>query len=197
VQRINSAGTALWTANGVALSASPGDQINPQIVSDGSGGAIVVWRTRARARPISTCTRRGINSAGVTQWTTFGPRRVQRSQQPEPGHAHCRRRRRRDLRVAGRTRHRRDHRPSTRNGCSSAGVAQWAANGQVVSNATNLQTNRFCSRTGNQGVIVAWLDSRGASQDVYAQRIAGPGNMLWLETEFRYVRRPGCSISCR
>ena len=42
-QRINSAGGLQWTAAGVALSTAAGFQYFPAIVSDGLGGAIVVW----------------------------------------------------------------------------------------------------------------------------------------------------------
>jgi hypothetical protein len=40
-QRLNSAGTPQWTADGVALCAATGDQRYPTIASDGAGGAIV------------------------------------------------------------------------------------------------------------------------------------------------------------
>jgi FlgD Ig-like domain len=179
VQRINSAGTALWTANGVALSASPSDQINPQIASDGSGGAIVVWRdARAGAANLDVYAQR-INSAGVTQWTTFGlavcnaPNNQSQATLIGDG-------------AGGAIIAWQDERVTSgttdiyAQRLNNAGVAQWTANGQVVCNAANLQANPFLLSDGNQGVIVAWLDSRGASQDVYAQRITGPGNMLWL-----------------
>jgi hypothetical protein len=54
-QRINSAGVRQWSARDVALSTALNDQVQPRIVSDGSGGAIVTWFDyRAGARP--TCT---------------------------------------------------------------------------------------------------------------------------------------------
>ena len=69
-QKINAAGVVQWTAGGVAISAQTGDQNDPQIISDGSGGAIIAW----------TDTRNGnddiyaqkINAAGVVQWTAGG-----------------------------------------------------------------------------------------------------------------------------
>jgi hypothetical protein len=39
-----------WPANGVALCAAPGDQSDPALANDGSGGAIVAW-TDYRAQP--------------------------------------------------------------------------------------------------------------------------------------------------
>ena len=43
-QRINSSGTAVWQANGVTVCADSRGQSLPAIVSDGAGGAIVVWQ---------------------------------------------------------------------------------------------------------------------------------------------------------
>ncbi|MFA4949035.1 MAG: hypothetical protein WC674_11105, partial [Candidatus Krumholzibacteriia bacterium] len=42
-QRIGGNGSAVWTANGVAVSSSTGTQYIPVIASDGSYGAFVVW----------------------------------------------------------------------------------------------------------------------------------------------------------
>jgi hypothetical protein len=42
-QRMNSAGTVQWTANGVAIASAASNQQAPQLVSDGSGGAIITW----------------------------------------------------------------------------------------------------------------------------------------------------------
>ena len=43
-QRLNSQGRPLWAAGGIVLCAAPDDQTNPQVVSDGAGGAIVTWQ---------------------------------------------------------------------------------------------------------------------------------------------------------
>ena len=42
-QRISSSGTALWTADGAAISAADLHQMYPKIASDNSGGAIIIW----------------------------------------------------------------------------------------------------------------------------------------------------------
>ena len=44
VQRINSAGDVQWTPNGTAICTADDNQENPQICSDGVGGAIITWR---------------------------------------------------------------------------------------------------------------------------------------------------------
>jgi hypothetical protein len=42
-QRLDGAGRPAWTENGIPVTAAPGVQYAPEAVSDGSGGAIVVW----------------------------------------------------------------------------------------------------------------------------------------------------------
>ena len=41
---MNASGTKLWAANGVAICTAAGSQLNPQLTSDGSGGAIITWQ---------------------------------------------------------------------------------------------------------------------------------------------------------
>ena len=61
-QRVNGAGTTQWTAGGVPLCTATGDQTNPQIAPDGSGGAVMTWLDgRAGATTASTC-------SGSTIW---------------------------------------------------------------------------------------------------------------------------------
>ncbi|MBJ6725980.1 hypothetical protein [Geomesophilobacter sediminis] len=43
-QRIAADGHAVWDDNGIAISTPEDDQMNPQIVADGTGGAIIVWQ---------------------------------------------------------------------------------------------------------------------------------------------------------
>ena len=43
-QKLNSSGTALWTANGVALCNNSGNQDQPTVEADGGGGAFAAWR---------------------------------------------------------------------------------------------------------------------------------------------------------
>ena len=45
-QRVNGAGLVQWTVDGVAICTAVGDQLVPQIIADGSGGAIMVWEDR-------------------------------------------------------------------------------------------------------------------------------------------------------
>ncbi|MEO0126295.1 MAG: T9SS type A sorting domain-containing protein [candidate division WOR-3 bacterium] len=69
-QRIDSVGNKVWgdTARWIALSDS---QINPAIVSDGAGGAIVVWQQRRGVQGSDIYAQR-IDSSGVRRWGDYG-----------------------------------------------------------------------------------------------------------------------------
>jgi hypothetical protein len=69
-QRLNGAGVPQWTANGVALCALAGNQINPVIVTDGYGGAIVVWSDFRNGNEDIFIQR--ISAGGVPVWTANG-----------------------------------------------------------------------------------------------------------------------------
>ncbi len=70
VQRVDSSGTPLWTANGVALCTAANFQSHHRIVSDGSGGAIVTWDDLRTGN--SKIYAQRVNAGGVPQWTPNG-----------------------------------------------------------------------------------------------------------------------------
>ncbi len=83
-QRLNPAGQTLWTFNGVPLCQSSNRQESPDLVSDGSGGAIVTWHD-LRSGEYEVYAQR-VGSAGTTQWTVNGVNltlRVRTSSFPE------------------------------------------------------------------------------------------------------------------
>lgn len=43
-QRISGEGQALWTADGTAISTAANNQQFPQLISDDTGGATIVWQ---------------------------------------------------------------------------------------------------------------------------------------------------------
>ncbi|MCU0638394.1 MAG: T9SS type A sorting domain-containing protein [Candidatus Krumholzibacteria bacterium] len=69
-QRLNPAGVAQWTANGVALSTASLDQFNVRPVKDGSGGVIVAWSDLRNGGydVYAQC----VSASGAVQWTADG-----------------------------------------------------------------------------------------------------------------------------
>ncbi len=70
VQRIDRDGFVLWTENGIAISPTANAQPEPEIISDGVGGAIIVW-TDARNNNLDIYAQR-IDSSGNALWTPDG-----------------------------------------------------------------------------------------------------------------------------
>jgi hypothetical protein len=67
-QRVNGLGAPQWTADGVALCLSSGDQIFPRLVPDGGGGAVVTWQDMRNGTDDDIYAQR-VNGAGVPLWT--------------------------------------------------------------------------------------------------------------------------------
>ncbi|RYZ25157.1 MAG: T9SS type A sorting domain-containing protein, partial [Sphingobacteriales bacterium] len=69
-QKLNSSGSALWTANGVVVTNAVKDQLNPNIVEDNSGGAIIVWQDSSNGS--FDIRAQKLNAAGIKLWTPMG-----------------------------------------------------------------------------------------------------------------------------
>ncbi|MHA1383086.1 MAG: hypothetical protein ACTSR3_04910 [Candidatus Helarchaeota archaeon] len=55
----------------------------------------------------------------------------------------------------------------------------WSDNGSVICQATNDQNSPKICNDGFGGVIIAWIDNRGADSDIFAQRIDSNGAIQW------------------
>ena len=70
-RRVNSSGTPLWTANGVAICTEGNPQELPRLVPDGIGGAVIVWQDRRSGTYYDIYAQR-VNAVGTTLWTNNG-----------------------------------------------------------------------------------------------------------------------------
>ncbi|MDT8323149.1 MAG: choice-of-anchor D domain-containing protein, partial [Bacteroidota bacterium] len=71
-QIIDNTGKKLWTADGVEVSSRSGDQATPSVVSDGSGGIIVVWEDKTDGVLESNIFAQKISAAGALLWSDTG-----------------------------------------------------------------------------------------------------------------------------
>ncbi|MFN6039113.1 MAG: hypothetical protein ACK452_11650, partial [Bacteroidota bacterium] len=69
-QKLNANGVALWTNNGLVISNASGDQLNPNITGDNTGGAVIVWQDM-RTGTYDVMTQR-ISKNGVILWANNG-----------------------------------------------------------------------------------------------------------------------------
>lgn len=178
-QRVTSAG-AQWTTNGVAVSATTGEQAAPVILGlGGTAGAVIAWRDKRGAD--FDIYAQMITSAGLVQWTANGvPVTSATGDQEAPALVIDEMG---DAFVLAWT--------DWRAGLSSdiyaqringSGVVQWAADGVAVSTAANSQAapvmvNDIAGIAGKTGYIIAWEDGRAGNFDVYAQRLGSNGKL--------------------
>jgi hypothetical protein len=175
-QRLDANGSPMWAVGGVLVYSAGNDQEKIRLVSDGAGGAILVWEdyhagtqpdifaqrvtapgALAWARPVSICAASGsqfdprivADGAGgaiVTWW---------------------------DFRSGAGT-------DIYAQRVNSSGAIQWALNGVAVCTNTSDQGRPDLAMAGSSSVIIAWEDYRnGWMTDIYAQRLSLAGGAGW------------------
>jgi hypothetical protein len=173
-QRVNAAGVPQWTTDGVAVCTALENQTKPMMISDGAGGAIIVWTDRRNGFDADIYAQR-LSAAGVPLWTANGvPVCTAAGDQLAPTIT--------SDGAGGAILTWYD----TRNGSAAdiyaqrlnaSGVAQWRSNGVALSSAPGYQTYPTIVGDGVGGAIVTWEDSRNGNTDVYAQNVHADGTL--------------------
>jgi hypothetical protein len=170
VQRVDESGNRLWPIDSISPRAGGGIEI----ISDGSGGALMV----GRESNLNILAQR-IDSNGMVLWDTAGVVASTISDnQSFPkitsdlnggvviawshdifdfGNIHTQR-------------------------VDSSGVTRWGADGVVVCSDTAAQVDGVPVTDGSSGSIIYWLDTRYTglgSNDLFAQRISDTGVVMW------------------
>ena len=118
-QRVDSSGAVQWIGDGVAICTASGDQWSPQLVSDGSGGAIITW------------------------WDYRGGNADIYAQRVDSG-----------------------------------GAVKWATNDVAICTASGDQSVPQLISDGSGGAIITWEDYRsGTDYDIYAQMVDSSGSL--------------------
>jgi hypothetical protein len=164
---------AAWSVNGNALSLAPQVQSAPQAASDGHGGAYVVWLDNRAGN--TDLYAQHVTSSGTIAggWaadgnavcadpSTQGPPRIVADGQGNAYVAWHDSRGSFDVFVQK---------------LLPGGVAPgWPASGLAVCGAANAQINPVLIADA-AGALVAWSDTRGASEDVYVQHVLAAGTV--------------------
>jgi hypothetical protein len=175
-QRINSTGSTLWKLNGTTICTAANSQYIPNIVSDGSGGALIAWSDERNGSTDNIYAQR-VNSIGSTLWPTNGV-------------AICT--------AAGSQGY-----PSiisngsgdaiftwedSRNGpyniyaqsVNSTGSTLWTLNGVSLAPSAYNQFIPMIVGNGSGGAIITWYgEGDGSTYNIYAQGVDSTGNTLW------------------
>jgi predicted lipoprotein with Yx(FWY)xxD motif len=175
-QRISSTGVVLWSLNGVVIAAVTKDQTMPEIISDGTGGAIITW-TDFRSGNYSDIYAQKINANGTIQWTANGVSicgAVNNQNNPtivSDG-------------FGGAIITWQDARDGSFNiyaqRINSNGICLWTTDGVPICSEINKQENPTIASDGSGGAIITWQDYRSNTDyDIYAQRINANGEVQW------------------
>jgi hypothetical protein len=180
-QRIDSSGNVRWATNGVVVSNAKNLQEYPQIVADGSGGAVIAWQDFRDSTEFRGYAQK-LDSSGVAKWTANGVPLSATTNAVNAlfmttdgaGGGICSWEESRGTGISGS-----DNIYAQRIG--SNGTVQWGDSGANVCTNNFPQENPSVASDGSGGAIIAWEDNRnnGANQDIYAQRMNASGTAQW------------------
>jgi hypothetical protein len=176
-QRMNDQGRAQWSGDGVAICTVEGDQFDPIPISDGDGGAIIVWQDRRNGNDYNIHAQR-VDAEGHVQWEADGTAVCALPQDQDT------------VRVAGdgqggviivwQDRRSGNDYDIYAQRLNRQGSPLWGVNGKQVASAPHDQRlPRMITGTGGD-VIITWQDKRnGTDYDIYAQRLNDSGVAQW------------------
>ena len=170
-QKINAAGAAQWTTNGIIVSNASNLQSQPELIADQSGGAILFWLDYRNGIDFSVrdLYAQRIDATGSSLWTANGlaictaPTNQQWYKLVSDGQN-------------GAFFTWFDNRSGTNDvyvqHVNAAGITQLTNNGTVIGGAANDQQFAAVTTDNAFGAIVAWEDKRsGIANDIYAHRV--------------------------
>ncbi|MBK7368198.1 MAG: hypothetical protein IPJ04_09900 [Candidatus Eisenbacteria bacterium] len=181
MQRLNSAGVAQWTANGVALCTAAGDQITVRIAPEPGGGMLAAWEDGRVISAVDIYAQR-VAANGVPQWTiggvavcTAAGNQTRPVLAPIVGVSSL------SMFVAWQDA-RTDGGDIYLQVVNTTGAMTLAVGGVAVHNVTtNTQSAPEIVSDGGQLATIAWLDDRAGSgaADLYAQKVNIAGARLF------------------
>jgi hypothetical protein len=179
IQRVNAQGVKQWANDGIQVVPLPGQRFATHLVSDGAGGFVLVWVDDRNAPGVSfDIYAQRYSATGTPLWTPNGvlvtgaPGNQFSTVAVEAGSgsviiAWD------DERAAGGITDVYAQR------LDASGATQWAVNGVALCTAAGHQRNSVGATDGAGGAIIAWEDERGASKDIFAQRVNASGVPQW------------------
>jgi hypothetical protein len=178
-QRVDAMGIAQWTTNGIIVCNASGNQDEPKIISDGAGGAIIIWCDYRSGYGDIYAQR--INSSGAAQWaanglgicTASGHQESPRIASAGVGKAI----------ITWSDRRSSNHQVFAQM-VDLSGNVQWTANGVLVQSSwADLLLYPAIVSDGTGGAIIAWIehyDDYGGF--IVSQRLDMSGSILWSST---------------
>jgi predicted lipoprotein with Yx(FWY)xxD motif len=189
-QRLDAKGRELWSANGIPVCTARKDQTAPSIVADGSGGAVIVWIDDRNgdydiyAQRVGGEGRMLWQPGGVPVCTAPNDQVASTLVSDGSGGAIVAWR---DLRTG-------ISYDIYAQRLSPAGATRWSPGGVAVCSAPGRQADPAIAGDASGGAVIAWLDNRGGSEEIYAQRLTAAGTPAW---NLNGALVSGPAIDCR
>ncbi|MBU8922837.1 MAG: T9SS type A sorting domain-containing protein [Bacteroidales bacterium] len=173
-QRVANTGFLEWTPDGVQICGAIYAQEQIEMASDGAKGAIIAWRD-SRGTDNDIYVQR-IDSLGTVKYLTDGnPLCTATNAQWDPQIVSN------DF-VDGAMIVWTDRRSGTNDIYGTrltSGSSAWGTDGVAICSATGDQHFPVICRYGDNSMVVAWRDERGADTDIYAQLYGFYGTVAW------------------
>lgn len=188
-QKIDLNGASLWEKDGLGITSAPFSQQNPKLAPDGSGGAVVVWSDNREEENAIFAQR--VISSGKTNWGENG-RAVAKSsaRQENP-----------EVVMSSASswgifwEDYRDGSPAVAAQCLNlSGAPLWESGGIRIANGAKFQEKPAVVASPSAGYILAWQDRRSGNYDIFCQKIAADGPLLWGNSGLPLCEAPGLVI---
>ena len=200
VQRINAKGETQWERDGIVVTQRVSYQGYPSIVSDGTGGAIIVWHDWREGNGDIYAQR--VDAMGRTLWQEHGvtvcriPEHQWYAATTTDGEggaiiAWMDHRYAENDQLIART----DHRNGSgwdvyAQRLDPQGKPQWQINGVPVCLAQGDQYDYSILGDDAGGAFITWHDQRDGHWDIYAQKLDASGNAEWVENGLPVCAEP-------
>jgi len=173
--RVSGSGAVQWGGvTGVSICALMGSQTDPDIVAVSGGNVIVTWGDGRDL--VNDIYAQKLNSAGAAQWLDDGLPVCRAS-----GAQHAPK-----LTIDGAggvIAVWQDNRSGVlkifAQRLDGNGLPLWTVDGIPLCTAAGVQSSPAIVTDASGGAIVVWEDRRSGTEDLYAQRVDGNGNLLW------------------
>ena len=175
-QRVDSTGAFKWSPDGALICDAPaGDQMFPQLIPDGTGGAIVVWEDDRLGFPGVYAER--MDSLGTPAWDAGNGVAVCLTDSPKGAPRIASDGERGVVAVwadsvSG-------HFNVYAQRVDSTGAPIWTPGGVRLRSTAAEQRSPQIVADGLGGAVAVWEDSLGGNWDIYAQRINPSGGLQW------------------
>jgi hypothetical protein len=177
-QRLDANGSALWATNGQTVCNSPNDQLEPKLVADGNGGAVVVWIDYRAGNGFTDLFCQRLLPNGTAGWTSNGvavcvaPNMQWNTQMSADGLGNCI--------ITWQDRRAGTYDNIYAQKINMNGVAVWGTDGVALAPVSGPQYYPQIAGDHHGGAVVVWQDNRlGADYNIYGQHVDANGSLLW------------------